>query len=453
MDEFLIVRCSEIYLKSYRSRNKFEPLLEAALRDCVVRNGEKVSNYKNYGPKVILSCTNPQKIEQELIKVPGVDSVCLAKKFEFTSTSEVASIIKKHCIEQVRGKVFAVKVRSRVGKHEFKSSELARIVGEQMYEASAGVDLTNPEACVFLEIRNNECFFYMEHFAGRGGIPPLTGGRVLMMFSGGMDSPVAAIELLKRGVQVDFLFINLLGEKSMRAVSELYNYVVKNYVYGYTPKFYVAKGLGLVEYIREHVEDKLRQIALKIAMYQLANTFCKAHMYLTYATGEALNQKSSQTDRSICFIDQWSTFTVFRPLLTFNKEEIIVLARSFGTCEYSEKVKELCNISFGPVITAPKKIIPLEDEAKVDKPLGNVQYVDMRLELNQKREKLDFDISIPFPDILKKAESLNSDLSYIFVCEYGIRSEEIAYSLRKKGMKVAGLSVEKYKKYVLPAKK
>ncbi|NQU98138.1 hypothetical protein HQ533_01615 [Candidatus Woesearchaeota archaeon] len=478
MEDCILLRYGEIGLKSKRTRPFFERKYIIAIKDALNRNYIDYEDIKNLGGRFILYCKKTEEAINVLKKVPGIQSLSPAKKIVFSSKKDLIKKVEKEAKSLVKNKVFGVRVK-RIGTHDFDSISLAKEIGDSIYDGSKGVNLTSPEVSVNLEIRNKECFFYTSATRGIGGLPPGSSENILCLFSGGIDSPVAAFEMLKRGCKVDFLFVDLVGEKVVSDVSRIYNFLITNFAFGYTPKLYIVDGKKLVKLIKKDTPNTLRQIAFKMVLYKIGELIAKKYRHLALIGGEALSQKSSQTLKSLLFIESQVSISMLRPLISLDKLEITKKARVIGTLSSSEKIKEFCNLSDGPVTTSPRsedlKKIPSFDadikeavknmaivrgsaetkkysKIKLSKGI-NFLTVDLRPKTIQQKKPLNTDLKIPYEEIFYNLDLLKKDKHYLLICEFGVLSDGTATELRKDGIKATGISVRDFKKHLLTKKK
>src|SRR3989344_5377513 len=459
MNNCILLRYGEIGLKSPGARIYLEKLYQKSIKEALRRNQIRAFKIKNLGGRfIIFSEDSIEDIISILKIVPGIQSLSPAISFGFKDKKELLKKIKSLAVKEVKDKTFAVRVK-RVGEHDFTSQELEKEAGSVLYDASAGVDLTAPQTIIHLEIRNKEAYLYTKTKEGIGGLPATSSGLVLALFSGGIDSPVAAFQMFKRGCAVDFIYINPIEEKSFNDVAKIYNYLISQYAYNYRPKFYLVDGRAIVKKIKEQVPDSLRQIALKIAFYQISEKISEV-----LVTGESLSQKSSQTLASLKLISSQSKALILRPLIGMDKLEITQLAQKIGTLASSEQVKELCNLAQGSVKTSPKEkdLLQLPEltdliekavkevktysgfiETKADIPpeLKNPLIVDIR----PTKEKINgVKIKLPYPEIMAHLDEFKKDKEYLIVCDFGVQSENVAFALRRKGIKAQGISLKNY---------
>jgi thiamine biosynthesis protein ThiI len=341
MYDCLLLQYGEVGLKSSRTRPYFERLYIKSIKECLKRSGFENFEIKNFGGRFVVYLNNPLEAANSLSKVPGIQGIFPAANLRSEDKKKIILWIKKLVEEQdlLKNKTFGVKVK-RSGKQSFKSMNLAKEVADEIYDFSKGVDLTNPDVWIKLEARKDECFFYTHSIKGIGGLPAGISEKVLCLFSGGIDSPVAAFEMLKRGCKVDFLFVNIRTKKLFYQVAKIYNFLVNNYCFNYKPKFYHVDAKKIISLLKEEVPDSLRQIAYKIVLYKIGELVANKEKHLALVSGESLSQKSSQTLPSLMLIEKQASISMLRPLLTFDKIEISKIARDIGTMSSSEKVKE-----------------------------------------------------------------------------------------------------------------
>ncbi len=457
----IVLRYGEIGLKSRRTRPWFEKKYTRAIKEALDR--VKVSGkVQNLGARFVVHTAEVEKALKVLARVAGIQSLSPAVCFAFDDKKGLLEEVKKYG-SLVEGKTFAARVK-RVGKHDFSSQSLAKEVGDTLYGFSVGVDLTNPDVAVNVEVRDQEAFLFVDSTEGVGGLPVDSTQKVLCLFSGGMDSPVAAYQLMKRGCAVDFCFINMQGEKSLYEAAKVYNYLTENYWFGHKPKFYHVDARKVVERILSSVPDRLRQVVLKVAFYQIANSF---DGYTAIATGEALSQKSSQTLQSLAVLNSFSEKLVLRPVLGMDKIEVMKIARQLGTYAASEKVTEYCGLAKGAVTTVPKleeiqaNVVDVSDvtvdvfrgmvevEGVVSEEVsGDSVVVDIRDEVVQEEVPIDADLSYEYPSILEKLDEFEKGKQYIIICTFGVKSDEVAFALVKKGVKAVSMSTAVFKKYL-----
>ncbi len=350
---YIVKEAGEIPLKSARTRPRFERRLMLAIREALRRNGLEGRIDISQG---VLFVEAPEPAREVLKKVFGVHSVCEAISHRFSNIDDIATRAKEIYSNIVREKKFAVRVK-RAGKHSFTSMDVARAVGSALLPYSAGVNLTNPEVVVRIEIRGDMAFYIINCVKGPGGLPVGTGGKGLALFSGGFDSTASSWLAAKRGVEVDFLHLYLGSiENSLRAV-RIARRLGREWFSPHNPRIMLVDATPLTAWIKLFVRQDLRQVVLRVLMHEVAQSTAARYGYDAVITGEALGQASSQTLLNLRVVDTLvrnRRALVVRPVLCFDKEEVVELIRAIGLYEEVEKVKEVCRISEGPQATRAK---------------------------------------------------------------------------------------------------
>lgn len=233
------------------------------------------------------------------------------------------------------GATFAVRA-TRAGPseaHPFSSQEIEREVGTAVGNATgAVVDLDDPDVTYRLEVRETEAFVSAREYDGPGGLPVGTQGKTVLLFSGGLDSPVAAWELCKRGLEVLPVYLDLgaYGGADHLARAEETARVVGRSAPHVDMRLRVVPAGDLVEDLVAATEAT-RMLSLRRAMLRTAETVADDIDAHSLATGESIGQKSSQTGPNLRTTDAAADRPVHRPLLTHDKPEIVEQARDIGT--------------------------------------------------------------------------------------------------------------------------
>ncbi len=370
----ILVRIGEITLKSSRSRRRFMRILIRNIRDSLESAGIRDFEIINMWSRVLVRLPSVDEVPKSLKRVFGIVSLSPIHIIEFKTLSDILDIGESLFKDYVKGKTFAVRAR-RTGKHDFTSMDLAKELGSRLYGYSRGVDLKSPEAEVFVEVRDNKCFFFTDVFKGYGGLPIGSEGRVVSLLSGGFDSAVASWYALKRGAEVYYLFLNLDGEEYLKNVLDVAKVLANNWSYGYRPMMYVVPGKDIVIEILTTREDYWNVI-LKRVLYRLGEMLAKEVRADSLITGESLGQVSSQTLKNLRVSQEAVEIPINRPLFGMDKEEIIRVAREIGTYDYSAKVWEYCAlVPEKPTLNASLKVV-LEEEAKMDMDIIQRAYRD-----------------------------------------------------------------------------
>ena len=266
--------------------------------------------------------------------------------------------------DAVRGRRYAVDAR-RTGRHGFTSRDVAVRLGAALNPYGT-VDLTSPEVTVSVEVRDHRAYLYSGRAEGPGGLPVGTQGRAACLISGGFDSAVAAWLLLKRGVALDYVFCNLAGPAFERSVARVARVLATRWSHGYEPRLHAVDFGEAVEQLQARVTPRYWQVVLKRLMYRAAEAVAADTGAEALVTGEAVGQVSSQTLRNLRAIDACATLPVLRPLIGFDKEEIVRIARRVGTAALSARVREYCAILDGKPVTGARVGAVSREEALLE---------------------------------------------------------------------------------------
>ncbi len=270
---------------------------------------------------------------------------------------------------QKHSKTFKIAAKRHWKKFELNSSELNHLLGGVVLEKyNFSVDVKNPELKIELEVREGQSYMFCERVKALGGYPVGINGKVLHLISGGIDSPIAAFELMKRGLHVDYLsFVSppFTDEKTIAKVDKIVNFLNQ-----YQGKTYVNRIVytELMNNIGLTSKQSYKITLMRRSFYRMANIIAKERGYLALGNGENLGQVASQTLESINVIQEQSELPILRPVLTADKIDTINKAVKIGTYDISiEQANETCEL-FAPKapVTKPDLLMAykLEEELK-----------------------------------------------------------------------------------------
>ena len=335
--DVIIARYGEIGLKSPKIRSRFERKLVKNIRatfECEVD--------RNQGRIYIFPQDFDEGIEK-LNRVFGVVSYSPATStdstyegIDGTLTAYTEELISEGILDE--NTKFAIKCR-RVGNHEYTSQEMAAHCGGVVRNVVlAPVDLTNPDLTIFVEIRENKAFIYHEKIKGPGGLPLGTQGRVVVLLSSGIDSPVAAYLMMKRGCEVVALHCNndpFSGPK----VTELFNQLVDQlniYAKGNPIQKRVIDYGEYLQAAKDNAPEKMTCVLCKSGMYHIAEKLAQKLGADAIVDGSSVGQVASQTLSNILATRYGVDMPILSPLIGLDKEEITAIAKEIGTFEISK---------------------------------------------------------------------------------------------------------------------
>lgn len=404
-----------------------------------------------------------------LHRIFGVQSFSPVERLPYRDLSELVSTGQDLFRDHVRGRRFAVRARKGgdVSRIPFGSLDVERELGTALLPYAEKVDLSDPQATASVEVHPDEAFFYSDKFQGQGGLPIGAEGRGLALVSGGFDSAVASWLLLKRGVSLDYLFCNLGGRAHREGVFRVMKVVADQWSYGYRPRLFEIDFAPVVQELRGKTEPRYWQVILKRQMMRAASRLAAYLRTPGIVTGEAVGQVSSQTLPNLAVISQSTDFPLLRPLLGFNKDEIIRIARDIGTYAFSSAVDEYCAILPRHPSTQASLSTVLAQEAKLDPGLVErlVQArtaMDLRAEPVLAQGTADLEVTsiapgstvldlrprgsyaawhvpealhLEFTQALKAYKKFDRSKTYVLYCEVGQKSAHLAELMAEAGLR------------------
>ncbi len=366
MHVYVLSYDGELSVKAKGTRNRFSERLARNLADALDSAGIEHEIRRTWSRLYVESPS--ARVAEVAARIFGVASISVAERRPWEDLDDLLRTGEEIFATAVAGKTFAVRVRRGGGSRglAFRSPEVERRLGSLLLPHAAGVDLTRPQVEVRIELRGDAAYFSSRRVAGPGGLPLGAEGRALALISGGFDSAVAAWLLLRRGVKLDYLFLNLSGDSHRDEVLKVVKVLADDWSYGTAPRLHMVDFRPLIEEIRDHCPRPLWQVVLKRQMLRAADAVARLNRCAAVATGEAVGQVSSQTLQNLAVISSVTEMPLLRPLVTANKNEIIDLARRIGTHDLSAKVPEHCALTPHRPETHAKPRATVEAEAGLD---------------------------------------------------------------------------------------
>ncbi|UBX99155.1 tRNA uracil 4-sulfurtransferase ThiI [Mycoplasmopsis synoviae] len=280
---------------------------------------------------------------------------------------------------------FKIAARRNDKSFELNSDQLNNLLGGFVLKNShLKVNVKNPDQIFNIEIRKNSVYVFDKSINGIGGIPVGISGKVLHLISGGFDSPVAAYLLMKRGFKVDFLTFVTPPQTDETTINKIKNLTKVLSRYQKESNLYVCDFSLISSYIEFTEFKSFKIILMRRSFYRIASELAKQNEILMISNGENLAQVASQTNESMAVIGSSIKNEILRPLLTYDKNEIINLSKVIETHDISIlKSKEACEL-FAPKnpVTKPTEAKTLRIESKLDELKTYEEIV-----LNQKMKK------------------------------------------------------------------
>ena len=464
-ERLIVVRpASEVTLKSKRTRARFMRSLKSAVQDALQRNGVRCRVQRQPNRLLVNITEGPQEAAEEALgRVFGVGTFSPLRVVCEADPEVIAERGAAAFKDEIRGQSFAVRSK-RSGRHPFSSVDVARALGAAL-RPYGPVDLDDPQYEVRVEVVNERAYIFQERLPGAGGLPPGTEGRVMSLLSGGFDSAVSSWQILRRGVEMDFVLFNLAGGAYERLVTQVAQVIVDRWGYGLRPSLFVGDFNDVLADLRLNARDDYSQVLLKRLMMRAASQLALKRGADALVTGEAIGQVSSQTLPNLRVIEDASNLPILRPLIGTDKTEIIAAAQKVGTESLSARVKEYCAISTGRPVVAADPVIAREQEALLDASLLERAVAEAK-ELKL-RSLSPADLMLPYlfvdsvpegatvidcqvpgegaawrypgslqrdpMELLREPSSLDKDGKYVLYCAQGMQSAQVAEVLQQLG--------------------
>ncbi|APR60790.1 tRNA 4-thiouridine(8) synthase ThiI [Staphylococcus condimenti] len=396
MYDHILVRYGELTLKG-ANRKMFVNKLRSNVKQALMPL--QGYNVKANRDRMYIEVTKEADIEEmmrRISKVFGVKSISPVMKIDKdveTAKAQASDFAKTYA----EGDSFKIDVKRSDKQFQYDTYQLQRILGGAVLENNpqVHVNVRQPDHIIKTEVRLDAIYIYDRVIDGAGGLPVGTGGKTLLMLSGGIDSPVAGMEIMRRGVTIEAIHFHsppFTSEKAKEKVIELTRILaehvgpIKLHIVPFTE---VQKQINKVVYDR-YTMTSTRRMMMRIADKVVHNIGADA-----IVNGENLGQVASQTLKSMYAINHVTTTPVLRPLLTLDKEDIVIKAKAYGTYETSIQPFEDCCTIFTPKnpVTEPdfKKVEKYEGvfdfSEMIDRAVNNVETIEITKDYQSQKDK------------------------------------------------------------------
>jgi tRNA uracil 4-sulfurtransferase len=379
----VLLKLGEVVLKG-RNRQQFERMqqrnIKAAVKDTGLptevlhREGVVLVRVPTDGRTAADHAQAVEKVAQRTADVPGIVRVCRAWRVAKTPEATTAA-----AVELARGitGTFAVRARRRDKRFPVTSAEMAVTIGRAIQDAyGLPVNLRHPDTEILIEVDQHEVFVFTGGEPGLGGLPVGMSGRGVVLMSGGIDSPVAAYRMMRRGLRCYFLHFSgmpLTGPESIYKAYALTREL--NRFQGESRLFVVPFG-KTQQALKSSGADRLQIVAQRRLMLKTAEALARRLSAPALVTGDSLGQVASQTLQNITALDDAVSLPILRPLLGMDKTEIMAEARKIRTLTISELPDEDCCS-----LLTPRRV---ETRAKIE----DLRRIEGRLDADEIAEEL-----------------------------------------------------------------
>lgn len=393
--DHILVRYGELTLKGANRKVFVSQLRSNVKRALMPLQGYKVKANRDRMYIELDDNAEIEEIMERLSHVFGIHSISPVLKIEKTIDAINAQAIQ-FAENYHAGETFKIDVKRSDKQFPYDTYQLQREVGGAVLgnTEQVSVNVKNPDHVIKVEVRLDAVYIYDRTIYGAGGLPVGTGGKTLLMLSGGIDSPVAGMEVMRRGVTIEAIHFHsppFTSEKAKEKVIELTRILSKHVG---PIKLHIVPFTELQKQVNKVVNERYTMTSTRRMMMQVGDKL--AHKIGAHAivNGENLGQVASQTLKSMYAINHVTSTPVLRPLLTLDKEEIVTKAKTIGTFDISIQPFEDCCTIFTPKnpITEPdlEKVVNYESAydftEMIDRAVDNIQTLTITKDYQSEKD-------------------------------------------------------------------
>ncbi|MBI2342195.1 MAG: tRNA 4-thiouridine(8) synthase ThiI [Deltaproteobacteria bacterium] len=388
----MVVNVGELALK-LKNRGWFEDRLINNIRANV--QGFNVASIERLYGRIVLRFGEPHPVESlknKLCRIFGVASIAPAVVAGTALANIEGTVIS--CLEGRPVQTFAIRAKRIEKTLPYRSQEVNEKIGRAVLSKfkDAKVDLDNPKLTIGIDILSDACYIYLDKFKGAGGLPTGTGGKVLSLISGGIDSPVASWRMMRRGCLVSFIHFHSMpftDSASIEKVNEICK--ILSEWQGSKARLIMIPFGNIQKKIVTAANEKYRIILYRRFMMRIAEALAHKLEAEALITGEALGQVASQTLSNIATVGSSVSIPILRPLIGMDKQEIVDLAKIVGTYELSiEPHQDCCQfleprhpVTYTTLHELAEAEASLDIEGLVKEGLTGAEWKDITIEPNE----------------------------------------------------------------------
>lgn len=374
MKEVILIKNGELALKGL-NRSTFEDILVKNIRRRLKSAGD--FDYIKSQSTIIIEPKDEncdfeaaQEAVSRIFGIAGFSRAAAVEK-DFDKVIEISGAYLEGTLKNA--KTFKVEAKRSDKKFPLTSPEISREMGGHLLSVypHLKVDVHNPEVTVMVEVRDKYIFLHGTQIKGAGGMPVGTGGKAGILISGGIDSPVAAWMMAKRGIELTAIHFASPPYTSKRAEMKVVTLLEKVAKYSGRMTMFTVPFTEIQEQIKDNCPEELFTLIMRRAMMKAAEKIARKENCQALITGESVGQVASQTIYALACTDAAANMPVFRPLIGMDKDEIIEISRKIDTFETSILPYEDCCTVFTPKhpktrpnlgdIEKAEQLIPLEE--------------------------------------------------------------------------------------------
>ncbi len=370
--ETFLIKYGEIGIKG-KNRHLFEDALVSQIAAALKKVEGDFSVYKEQG-RIYVDAQGPYDYEETveaLQRVFGIVGICPVRKVDDEGLEKLGDEMVSFFsdVYEIGTQTFKVVTRRAKKSYPVESMEVNAYLGARLLEAypSLSVDVHTPQIMLHVEIRE-QIYLYSQEIKGPGGMPVGTNGRAMLLLSGGIDSPVAGFLIARRGVKLSAVYFHAppyTSERARQKVVDLAGIVAR---YAGPIRLHVVNFTDIQLSIYEKCPHDELTILMRRYMMRIAEALADKDQCLSLVTGESIGQVASQTMQSLAATNEVCTLPVFRPLIGFDKQDIVKAAEKIGTFETSiEPYEDCCTIFVAKhPVTKPNRNAIRRSEKKLE---------------------------------------------------------------------------------------
>jgi thiamine biosynthesis protein ThiI len=380
----VLLKLGEIVLKG-RNRQQFERILHGNIHAAARDTGVPVDIRLRQGVVLLRVADGAQrgedgwtqaagKIAERMRDVPGIARIC--RPLRVVKTPEAVTAAAITLTKGATG-TFAIRARRRDKRFPLTSGQLSVLIGREIQEAHGiGVNLSRPDTEVFIEVDSDEVFVFTDGEAGQGGLPVGMSGRAVVLMSGGIDSPVAAYRMMRRGLRCFFLHFSGMPLTGPESIYKAYALVRELDRFQGASRLFVVPFGKAQQALASSGADRLLIVAQRRLMLKTGAALARRLSSTALITGDSLGQVSSQTLANIRVLDDAVKLPILRPLIGWDKSEIMAEARRIRTLAISELPDQDCCTAL-----APRRV---ETRARID----DLRRIEGRIDVEDLADEL-----------------------------------------------------------------
>lgn len=336
---------------------------------------------------VVLNGNDPEPIIEVLQDVSGIHSLSLVYKTD--PDIENLKKVSLELIQKEEGQTFKVKAKRADKSYPIISEDIIRhVAGVILANTNLKVDVHNPDILLSIEIRQEGAYVFCKTYPAAGGYPLGVGGKIMHMLSGGIDSPVAAYLLMRRGIKIECIHFASPPYTNVGVIEKLKDILSKLNKYQPEIRLNIIPFTKIQEEIYRNADESYAITIMRRMMFRLADRLAHRRHCPAISSGESVGQVASQTLESMYTINEVTSLPVLRPVVAMDKVDIIKLARKIDTYDISIRPFEDCCTIFAP--KSPKTKPSLEKakefeekfdyESLINEALDNVEVIYVKKE-------------------------------------------------------------------------